>query len=88
LATGKLYRVSDNQFIANVNYQFHEESATSWWGELVMTENIRMGDEAGCIIELEDRRRGKCRLKKRVNRAVTGVPPRYVYHFIGTSLLK
>jgi len=33
-------------------------------------------------------RRGRCRLKKRVNRAVSGIPPRYVYQFTGMGALK
>lgn len=85
---GKLYRLSDNQFVAEVNYQFQDVSATSWWGELTLTDYLRIDTGEGYIIELEDARKGKCRLRKRVNRAVSGVPPRYVYQFTGTSVLK
>jgi len=85
---GKLYRLSDNQFVAEVNYQFQDVSATSWWGELTLTDYLRIDTGEGYIIELEDARKGKCRLRKRVNRAVSGVPPRYVYQFTGTSALK
>lgn len=88
MATGKLYRQNDNVFISHIHYKFHNDTPTNWWGELVMTEYVAIGDEAACVIELEDRRKGKCRIKKKVNRAVTGVPPRYVYHFTGTSLLE
>jgi hypothetical protein len=46
---------------------------------------VRIKDGSGYILELEDGRRGRCSLKKRVNRAVTSLPPRYVYHFTGNT---
>ena len=88
MSKGKLYSLSDNQFVADVNYKFHDESATSWWGELTLTDYKRISENERYIIELEDARRGRCRLRKRVNRAVSGVPPRYVYQFNGTSALE
>ena len=88
MSIGKLYRSSDNQFVAEVNYQFHDESATSWWGELTLTDYVRIDDRERYLIELEDMRKGKCHLRKRVNRAVSGVPPRYVYQFNGTGALE
>ncbi len=89
MAAGKLYKSGGGEeFIANVNYRFHDESATSWWGELVLTEYKRVGDGAGYVIELEDGRRGSCSLRKRVNRAVSGVPPLYRYHFRGRGRLE
>jgi hypothetical protein len=88
VATGKLYHASGNQFIANVTYQFQHESPTQWWGELTLIEYKRLNDGSGYILELEDRRKGRCALKKRVNRAVTSLPPRYIYHFTGSGLFK
>ncbi len=89
MTAGKLYKLgSGEEFIANVNYQFHDESETRWWGELMLTEYKRVGDGAGYIIELEDGRRGSCSLRKRVNRAVSGVPPLYHYHFKGRGRLE
>ncbi len=85
MATGKLYQSSNEQFLSEVNYQFQHESPQGWWGELILLEYMRIKDGSGYILELEDNRKGKCTLKKRVNRAVTGVPPRYVYHFSGTG---
>lgn len=85
---GKLYRFNDNAFITEVNYQFQNDSETSWWGELTLTDYTRISDSEGYVIELEDKRRGNCRLRKRVNRAVSGVPPRYIYRFTGTSTLE
>jgi len=88
VAIGKLYRSNDEEFVAEVSYQFQDESESSWWGELSLVEYKRIGDSGGFIIELEDKRRGMCYLKKRVNRAVSGVPPRYIYHFSGTGMLE
>jgi len=39
-------------------------------------------------IEFEDQRKSQCQLKKIVNRAVSGVPPRWVYHVTGTTPIK
>ena len=88
MATGKLYRSDDEQFVADISYQFQDMSPTSWWGELTLVEYKRISDGGGYIIELEDERKGECYLKKRVNRAVSGVPPRYIYHFKGASPLE
>ena len=88
MGTGKLYHSRDEQFIGNVNYQFHHESPQTWWGELSLTEYNRISDGSGYILGLEDGRKGSCALKKRVNRAVTGVPPRYIYRFSGTGLFR
>jgi hypothetical protein len=85
VATGKLYQSLNDQFIAEVNYQFQHEDAQRWWGELVLVDYVRVKDGSGYVIELEDGRKSRCSLKKRVNRAVTSLPPRYVYHFSGTN---
>jgi len=85
MAIGKLYRVSDNEFITEVNYKFQDESEIGWWGELTLTDYKRINDSDVHIIELADMRTGRCRLRKRVNRAVSGIPPRYVYQFTGVS---
>lgn len=84
MAIGKLYQSSDDKLIAEVNYQFQHESPQRWWGELTLVDYVRIKDGTGYIIELEDGRKGRCALKKRVNRAVTSLPPRYVYHFSGS----
>ena len=85
MSTGKLYQASNEQFLANVNYQFQHESPQQWWGELTLVEYMRVSDGFGYILELEDNRKGRCTLKKRVNRAVTSLPPRYIYHFSGSG---
>ena len=88
MSIGRLYRFSDNKLVARVNYQLQDESATNWWGELTLTDYMRINEKEVYKIKLEDKRKGSCRLKKRVNRAVSGVPPRYIYRFSGTSPLE
>ena len=85
MATGKLYQSIDDQFIAEVSYQFQHDDPQRWWGELMLVDYVRVKDGSGYVIELEDGRKSRCSLKKRVNRAVTSLPPRYVYHFSGTT---
>ena len=84
MGIGKLYRLSDNQFVANINYQlFHDTAATNWWGELIPIDYVRISEGDMFMIELEDKHKSRCHLKKRVNRAVSGIPPRYTYHVTG-----
>ncbi len=86
MGIGKLYRFSDNQFVANVDYRlFQHEAATNWWGELTPIDYILLDEGDRFIIELEDKRKIRCHLKKRVNVAVRGIPPHYVYHVTGSS---
>jgi len=80
---GKLYRLGGDEFIVKVDYQFHAKSPVSWWGELVPKEYRRLSDGDGYILELEDGLKGRCSLRKRVNRAVSGTPPLYHYQFKG-----
>jgi hypothetical protein len=85
VSVGRLYQSSDEQFIAEVNYNFQHEDPQRWWGELTLVDYVRIKDGSGYLLELEDGRRAKCILKKRVNRAVTSLPPRYVYHYSGSG---
>ena len=87
---GKLYKAGDKQAITAVNYQLHEELTPGgglerWWGELTFTESIKFSNSDRYVIELEDKRKSQCHLKKRVNRAVSGLPPRWIYHVTGNS---
>ena len=89
MGVGKLYNHSDNQFLASIVYKlFTHPSATNWWGELTLIDNVRLNEDDRFIIELEDKRKSKCLLKKRVNRAVIGTPARYIYHVTGLSPLE
>ncbi len=87
MSKGKLYS-SNDELVAEVEYTMQDESPRNWWGELILTEYKRVSDGPGYVIELEDKRRGRCNLKKRVNRAVSSLPPRYIYRFAGSSPLK
>ncbi len=88
MTIGKLYSIYDKQFVAEVEYRCYDESRQNWWGELTLTEFQRLRDGGGYVIELEDKRRGNCFLKKRVNRAVNGLAPLFCYHFRGSGLLE
>ena len=83
MATGKLYRMDSGEIIVEVEYQFYDETPSHWWGELVPKEYRRFTDGEGYVIEVADGRRGRCSLRKRVNRAVSGTPPLYYYYFRG-----
>lgn len=86
MSIGKLYRLSDGQFVAYVDYRLlHHNAATNWWGELTLIDNVGLNEGDRFIIELEDKRKSQCHLKKRVNRAVSGLPPRWIYHVTGNS---
>ncbi len=85
---GKLYRSKGKEFLAEVKYQLRDHSETGWWGELTLTEFQRIKDGDGYLLEMADGCKGKCSLRKMVNKAVSGVPPLYYYRFKGTSPLK
>lgn len=85
MPTGKIYNSLTNEFIANVSYNFQHEDDHDWWGELTTVEYKQIKDGGSYVIELENGSKSRCALKKRVNRAVTSLPPRYVYRFSGTN---
>jgi hypothetical protein len=86
LSKGKLYRIGDDRLLTEVRYQiFEHPAASNWWGELVPMDFVELKEGELFSIEFEDRRRSRCHLKKKVNRAVSGIPPRYVYHVTGFS---
>jgi len=88
MSTGSLYKLSGSEFIGSINYRLLREEETNWRGEFTLEDYVRVDDDDGFIIELEDKRRSQCRLTKRVNRAVSGIPPLWVYHITGTSPLE
>ena len=86
MSTGKLYTLDDSNFVSDVNYRvFEHPAASNWWGELTLVDNVHLDEGDLFEMEFEDRRKSKCQLKKRVNRAVSGFPTRYVYHVTGFS---
>ena len=89
MSTGKLYKLDDGEFVAGVNYHvFQHPAASNWWGELTLVSNVSLNEGELFEIELEDRRRSKCQLKRMVNRAVSGLPPHYTYHVTGFSAIE
>ena len=88
MRTGKLHSNGGEEFVIGINYDFHDDSTKGWWGEFILREYKRVEDGDDYTIELKDGRKGKCSIKKRVNRAVTGVPPLYRYYFKGSGPLK
>lgn len=87
MAIGRLSSY-DEGFTVEVNYKLYDGSELGWWGELVLTDYQRLSDGDGYIIELENGRKGRCFLKKKVNRAVYGLSPLFCYHFRGNSPLE
>ena len=90
---GILYQAYDDNPIAEIGYQIHEEfyldnSPGRWWGELTLAQKVEIHEGDRYMIELEDKRKGRCILKRRTNKAVVGVPPRYFYLFQGREPLK
>jgi hypothetical protein len=83
VAIGKLYHSGIEEAIVRVDYRFYDESPSGWWGELVPKEYRRLSDGDSYVLELTDGRRGRCSLRKRVNRAVSSTPPLYYYYFRG-----
>ena len=89
---GKLYTAYKDELITTVDYRLHLESSReglwdTWSGELVLSDSRRINEGSGYLLELEDERKGRCSLRKKVNKAVMGVPPRYFYHVNGTGPL-
>ena len=89
---GKLYETNSEKLISTVSYKIHEEltiegKLEKWQGELTLTDNLRIHDGDRYVIELEDKRKGRCSLKRRINKAVILVPPRYFYLLQGTGPL-
>ena len=87
MAIGKLKNY-DGEFLSNVDYKLFGGPEYDWWGEFTLTEFRRLEDGDGYIIEFEDGRRGKCFLRKKVNRAVYGLLPLFCYHFKGNGKLE
>jgi len=89
VAIGKLYKIDDSGFVVGVNYHvFQHPAAANWWGELTLVDYVSLNEGDMFEIEFEDRRKSKCHLKKKVNRAVSGFPPRYIYHVTGFSSIE
>jgi len=89
---GKLYEANSEKLISTVSYKIYEEltiegTLEKWLGELTLTDSTRIPDGDRYVIELEDERKGRCSLRRRINKAVILVPPRYFYLLQGTGAL-
>ena len=85
MAAGKLY--NDQGYLVDVNYRLFNEQEHSWWGELVFTE-FRKVEDGSYIFENAAGKRGRCVIRKKVNKAVSSVPPLFFYRFHGTSVME
>ncbi len=88
MATGHLYNAVDGNMITQVNYRLIVDNDERWWGELVLSDYKRLKDGDSYLILLEDGRKGRCFLRKKINRAVQGLSPLYCYIFTGNGELK
>lgn len=88
MATGHLYNSNDGNLIVEVNYRLISDNENGWWGELTLADFKRIKEGDSYLILLEDGRKGRCFLKKKVNRAVQGLSPLYCYIFTGNGYLK
>lgn len=88
MPTGHLYNANDGNLIVDVNYRLIVDRPDNWWGELTLNDFKRIKDGDSYLILLEDGRKGRCFLRKKVNRAVQGLSPLYCYTFNGNGTLK
>ncbi len=91
--SGKVYDTGSDELISAVNYLVHEEltadgTPVKWWGELTFIDSVRIHDGDRYLLELEDSRKGRCSLRRRINKAVISVPPRFFYFLQGTGPLE
>lgn len=89
---GKLYDTDGIKPVSMVSYQLYEEftprgAMKRWWGELTLENSIQIKEGDKYVIELEDKRKGRCSLRRRVNKAVIMIPPRFFYLLQGTDTL-
>jgi len=88
---GKLYLIGSEQFISDIDYRLYQDldvEAARWWGEFYLDRSIKISEEDGYIMELEDGCKGRCYVKKLVNKVLPGIPARNVYRVNGASPLK
>ena len=89
---GKLFKVGGEEVITMVDYSIFAEPALDgserWQGELLTVDSVKIPDGNRYWVELEDGRRGTLSLRKKVNKAVMGLPVRYYYQLSGGGSLK
>jgi len=82
--SGKLYRFNEEQFVTTVNYRLLGDTSVKVSGELIPDGYGQISDGGDYIVELEDSHKIKCNLRKNVNLPAIGLPPRFVYRFVGS----
>jgi len=87
MAQGKIYDSISGEFLVGVEYRMFDTSAENWWGELNLTDYVRIAD-GGYLLELVDGRRGRCILNRKLNKAISGLLPLHCFRFRGSSELK
>jgi len=80
---GVLYKSEGEQYLSSVDYKVLSDSQMTLWGELRPRECSRIDDGAGYIVELADKRKCQCHLKKKINAAFGVLPGSFVYSFKG-----
>lgn len=86
---GKIYKdeINAEAPFADVNYNIMAEEGR-WNGELILTRKDFIKDGQVFLLEMEDGRKGKCSLRKKVNKAVMGMPVRYFFALSGIGVLE
>lgn len=87
MAIGKLYDAGSGDFLAEVDYRLLSQAPNHWWGELTIDSERVFRDGDSYLIQLDDGRKGRCFLHRRVNKAVAGFLTRYHYRFTGSGKL-
>ena len=87
MALGKLYNGLSGEPVVGVDYRLFDESENNWWGELSLTDYMRLADGNGYVLELADGRRGRCALTRIINKAISGLLPLHRFRFRGSGSL-
>ncbi len=80
---GTLYGPDGEQYVSSIEYKVYGDSQTYLRGELRPREYSRIDNGGVYVIELEDKRRCQCYLRKRANVAGGVRPGSSVYSFKG-----
>jgi hypothetical protein len=87
MSQGKIYDSISGEFVVEVDYRMLDTSNENWWGELNLTDYMRIPD-GSYILELADGRRGRCILNRKLNKAISGLLPLHCFRFRGSGELK
>ena len=87
MSLGKLYSGITSEEVVAVDYRLFDDTQANWWGELTLTEYMRLPD-GGYVLELSDGRKGSCVLTRKINKAISGLLPLHCFRFRGNSELK